>query len=141
MKLLLDTNIWISALLYGGKPRKILTLAEDHNLTLITSTSILQEIDRTLRKDKLQNRLNSLAKSADDLMAMVIENSQIYETITLPDIPNLRDQNDKIILAAALTAQANIIITGDNDLLILKDFQDIPIMTAKTFLDQYFPEI
>jgi putative PIN family toxin of toxin-antitoxin system len=74
-------------------------------------------------------------------MAMVIENSQIYETITLPDIPNLRDQNDKIILAAALTAQANIIITGDNDLLILKDFQDIPIMTAKTFIDQYFPEI
>jgi len=74
-------------------------------------------------------------------MAMVIENSQIYETITLPGIPNLRDQNDKIILAAALTAQANIIITGDNDLLILKDFQDIPIMTAKTFLDQYFPEI
>ena len=48
MKLLLDTNIWISALLYGGNPRKILTLAEDHSLTLITSTSILQEIDRTL---------------------------------------------------------------------------------------------
>lgn len=54
------------------------------------------------------------------------------------DVPQLRDQDDVIILAAALAANADFIVTGDQDLLTLNEFTGIPIVTPKDFLNRYF---
>jgi predicted nucleic acid-binding protein len=53
-------------------------------------------------------------------------------------VPELRDPDDTIVLATAIASQANAIITGDLDLLILGEYQGIQIMTANDFLQQYF---
>jgi hypothetical protein len=64
------------------------------------------------------------------------------------DVPDLRDPNDNIILATDLPAGADVIVTGDSlrdsyasrDLLVLQEYEGIPIVTAKEFLERYFPE-
>jgi uncharacterized protein len=56
------------------------------------------------------------------------------------DVPDLRDPNDNMILATDLAAGADVIVTGDRDLLVLQEYEGIPIVTAKEFLERYFPE-
>lgn len=57
--------------------------------------------------------------------------------ITELNVPELRDPDDNIILATAIASQADVIITGVQDLLTLIEYQKIPIMTAKSFLNQW----
>ncbi|WP_324282519.1 putative toxin-antitoxin system toxin component, PIN family [Cyanobacterium aponinum UTEX 3222] len=61
MKLLLDTNIWISGLLWGGVPREIISLIENNLASIYISNSLLQELEDTLTKSKLQKRLKQLS--------------------------------------------------------------------------------
>jgi uncharacterized protein len=56
------------------------------------------------------------------------------------DVSDLRDPNDNMILATDLAAGADVIVTGDRDLLVLQEYEGIPIVTAKEFLERYFPE-
>ncbi|HAN74873.1 MAG TPA: putative toxin-antitoxin system toxin component, PIN family, partial [Planktothrix sp. UBA8402] len=63
---------------------------------------------------------------------------EIYP-ISERSFPELRDPNDGIILATAIAAQADSIITGDRDLLTLENYENIPILTARDFLNIYFP--
>lgn len=62
MKLLLDTNIWISGLLWSGVPREIISLIENNLASIYISNSLLQELEDTLTKSKLQKRLKQLSK-------------------------------------------------------------------------------
>ena len=55
------------------------------------------------------------------------------------DVPQLRDQDDTNILAAAVAANAQVIVTGDRDLLTLNEFEGILIITPTDFLNRYFP--
>ncbi|QFS45529.1 hypothetical protein GXM_03006 [Nostoc sphaeroides CCNUC1] len=54
------------------------------------------------------------------------------------DAPQLRDPKDTIVLAAAVAANAEAIVTGDLDLLVLIEFNEIPILTPQDFLSRYF---
>ncbi len=54
-------------------------------------------------------------------------------------VPELRDPDDAIVLATALAANAEAIVTGDGDLLVLNEFSGIPIVTPQDFLSRYFP--
>lgn len=55
------------------------------------------------------------------------------------DVPQLRDPKDIIILAAAVATNTEAIVTGDLDLLVLTEFNGIPILTPQAFLSRYFP--
>ncbi|OCQ95655.1 putative toxin-antitoxin system toxin component, PIN family [Oscillatoriales cyanobacterium USR001] len=55
-------------------------------------------------------------------------------------MPELRDANDNMILATAIAADVDAIVTGDRDLLVLQKYEGIPIVTAREFLERYFPE-
>ena len=70
-------------------------------------------------------------------MALVGQLSESCPT-TFVDVPELRDPNDAKILAAAEAAGAEALITGDRDLLVLKEFQGIPILSPQEFLSRYF---
>ena len=60
MNVLLDTNVWISGLLWGGNPRKIIQLAEQEQITIYLSLPLFHEIEETLNYPKLQVRLQAL---------------------------------------------------------------------------------
>ncbi len=141
MKLLLDTNIWISGLLWGGIPRQIIQLAENNSATIYISNSLLKELEETLAKEKLQKRLKQLNYSTQELVNGVKLITKLCQPKSILEISELRDLKDKIVLEAALSIPVNFIITGDLDLLVLNSFEGIDIVNATDFklmfLDKY----
>ena len=137
MKVLLDTNIWISGLLWGGNPRRIIQLAVSEQIVLYSSKLMIDELQATLAYPKLQRRLEKLAITAEELLVEVAAITQLSQPAPIPDVSQLRDPKDKIVLETALAVPVEVIISGDEDLLILKEFQRIPILTTKQFLENY----
>lgn len=136
MKVVLDVNVWISALLWRGVPGQILDLANNQQITIFISQPILQELADSLSRPKLQARINILNTDLKTLLEVTQNLSQLCSIFSL-EVPQLRDPDDVIILATALAVKADVIITGDLDLLILNEFEGIPILTPSDFLKHY----
>lgn len=137
MKVVLDTNVWVSAWLWRGIPSNFIRLARQKEIIICTSEPLLTELENTLSYQKLQKKIRSLNFTKEQLLIGTREISNIYP-ITELNVPELRDPDDNIILATAIASNADVIITGDQDLLTLVEYQKIPIMTAKTFLNQWY---
>ena len=114
MRLVLDTNIVISGLLWGGTPRKLLELGRDGQITLFTSSALLGELTDVLERKKFAPILTSQSITPTFLMQRYGMLAKLVKP--LPIERTVRDINDDIVLATALAAKADIIATGDNDL-------------------------
>lgn len=139
MRVVIDTNVWLSALLWGGQPNFILQLVEKKQIQAISSEEILNELMDIFQKPKLQKRLNQLNFSAEEV-TIVAKRLMIFVTIKAIIIPELRDPKDQMILATAITGNADVVISGDKDLLVLHPFANISILSPQDFLFNYFPE-
>jgi hypothetical protein len=139
MRVVLDVNVWISGLLWGGIPGQVLRLARSKKITILASDALFLELETTLRREKFQPRIQKRGYTVDDLMSVAKGFSEFYPNTNV-EIAELRDPKDNKILAVALAANAEAIVTGDLDLLVLKEFQGIPIVTPQDFLSRYFPE-
>lgn len=139
MRVVIDTNVWLSALLWGGQPILIIQLVEKKQIQAISSEDILVELTNTLQKSKLQKRLTQLKLSADNL---VIVAKRLMTLVVIEEviIPELRDPKDQMVLATAIAGNAQIVISGDKDLLVLHPYGDISILLPQDFLSRYFPE-
>jgi putative PIN family toxin of toxin-antitoxin system len=129
-KVVLDTNVYISALLRGRKPEIVLRLssAPFKRYDLYTSQEILKELDRVLREKFLWPAENR-----------ELETRRIFEwadlvkpTKAISAIPN--DESDNRILECAVKAKADFIVSGDGHLLNLKEYEGIRIITPAQFL-------
>ncbi len=139
MKVVVDVNVLISALLWGGTPRKILILAQNNQISIFASPDLFQELETTLKRTKFQSKIKSLGLTVEDILDAATEVLQSCPNISLDiDISQLRDIKDYHILAAAVSAQADFLITGDQDLLVLNQFAEILIMTPADFLNTNF---
>ncbi|MBD2571294.1 putative toxin-antitoxin system toxin component, PIN family [Anabaena lutea] len=136
MKVVLDTNIWISAIIWGGIPDQILLLREQEKLTIAMSQQLLDELESTFNKRKLAPKLQALNLTVPTIINLIRE-SVIFYSIQELNVPELRDIDDNIILATAIAAEVDVIITGDQNLLVLVEYQGIAIKTAKDFLYEY----
>ena len=136
MKVVLDTNIWVSAIIWGGIPDQILLLREQQKITIAMSQELLDELESTFNKRKLIPKLQALSLTVPTIINLIQE-SVIFYPIQKLNVRELRDADDNIILATAIAAESDVIITGDQDLLILFEYQGIAIRTAKDFLNEY----
>ncbi len=131
-----DTNIVVSGLLWRGNPRRILDAARDGIVELYTSPVLLEELEDVLSREKFACRLAAANVTVQDLisgysaLATVIEAEPIEPVI-------LVDPDDDAVLACALAAEAEIIVSGDSDLLDLKEHKEIRILTATEFLAEF----
>jgi putative PIN family toxin of toxin-antitoxin system len=128
MRVVLDTNVFVSAFVFGGLPGKILDLYTDEAFVLYLSDEIVAELRRVLTE--------SFDWSQEDIDA-VLEPilSRVEVVIPTPGILGSRDLNDNHILACAHASKADAIVTGDNDLLVLKEFEGVPIITPRGFVE------
>jgi putative PIN family toxin of toxin-antitoxin system len=140
MKVVLDTNIWVSAVIWGGIPEKIVLLQDKQLISLAMSELLLNEIKNTFNKGKLQPKLKALNLMVDSVINLIRESVTVYPINNL-NVPELRDPDDSIILATAIASESKVIVTGDQDLLTLIQYQEIEIMTAKNFLITYFSHV
>ena len=134
MKIVCDTNVLISALLWGGTPGRILDRIEAGLDTLYTSRLLLQELEAVLNYPKITRILERRDLSSSDILELVIENAQIMETSNTPMRVVPDDPDDDHVIECAVTAHADYILTGDSHLLALKVWQSIPILSAGEYL-------
>ena len=81
MKVLLDTNIWISGLLWGGNQRKIIQLAQQKQIFIYSSKLLIEELQATLAYPKLQRRLEKLEITAEELLVEVSRITRLSQPI------------------------------------------------------------
>jgi len=133
MRIVLDTNLIISGLLWMGLPHEIMLLAYQHRIQVIASEPLIEELKDVLSRDKIKKYLNRIQKTPDEMINSHLSHVVIIEPSSIPE-GTVRDLKDDKIIACAVGGQADYIITGDNDLLILKEYQGIRIVTASEFL-------
>lgn len=131
----LDTNIIVSGLFWQGTERVVLRAATFQTYTLLVSDETLAELDDVLSRDKFAKLRAALGKTADQLVSEIQE---IAELVTSAEIPPdvVRDPKDRAVLACAVGGNANSIVSGDKDLLVLSVYQNITILTAAQFLSR-----
>ncbi|MEM8779216.1 MAG: putative toxin-antitoxin system toxin component, PIN family [Cyanobacteria bacterium P01_G01_bin.49] len=83
MKVLLDTNIWISGLLWGGNPRRVIQLAMSEQINLYSSKALINELQATLAYPKLQRRLKKLEITAEELLVEVAQITQLSQPVPI----------------------------------------------------------
>jgi hypothetical protein len=134
IRAVLDTNVLVSYLLAHRPP--ISTLIDHHlgrdDFVLVTAPELLAELDRVLGYPKLQRYCTEEERLR--FMALVMALGDVAE---LPEaIPRIsRDPDDDQVLACAVAGEADVIVSGDDDLLALERVGGIPILTAAQFLD------
>lgn len=129
-RLIIDTNVLISAALWSPSiPSKVLKIALRHH-TVLVSDATLTELERKLLDARFDRYAALEARwQFIDAIAMETVRIAVHTTITA-----CRDPKDNQFLALAVDGQADVVITGDNDLLVLHPFQGISIMTPAEFL-------
>ncbi|MBW0434920.1 putative toxin-antitoxin system toxin component, PIN family [Leptospira yasudae] len=130
LKVLLDTNIYISAILFKGKPRLVFQDLIDEVFTGYISREILDEIESTLSKPKfnLNNNFIQIVLSEIRDITTLIKNKPIKDYL------DLRDRDDYHILESAFAAKVDYLITGDKDLLTLQKIKNFMIITPDEYL-------
>lgn len=130
--LVLDSNVYISAVLFGGKPRRIIEAALAGRIRLATSASILEEIESVLSGKKFKFP-EAAAREIVSEISSLAESFEPVEKISLIK----EDPADNRILECALAAGAAAIVSGDSHLLSLGNFRAIPILNPADCLAKY----
>jgi putative PIN family toxin of toxin-antitoxin system len=136
VKIVADTNTLLSGFLWDGTPAKFVAAAFAERARLFTSAELLEELLETLQRPKFAGRLLSRGETPDDIFERYRNASVKIIPAEIVSPTNLRDSDDIHILACAVAAECDAIVTGDIDLLVLKSFQGIPIMTAAEILQR-----
>ncbi|QQO07862.1 putative toxin-antitoxin system toxin component, PIN family [Breznakiella homolactica] len=130
MKVVLDTNVFISAFFWNGKPRRVLERGIEGLDELYICNEILEEISLVLRRPKFkvpEQGIDYFIQSIEDITHKVLIKGSVKGVC--------RDRADNAILECALLGKADWLITGDEDLLVLQKYKKIKITTAADYLE------
>lgn len=135
-RFVLDTNVVLSGLLWRGPPYSLLThIAQQAGLQLFSSPALLDELADVLGRPSMTRRLGQIDRAAHEVLSNYVQAVVVLEVVPLPQ-PVCRDPDDDAVLALALQAQADVIVSGDQDLLVLGSFEGISILTARQALER-----
>ena len=130
MRVVFDTNVLVSALLFERSvPAQAMFAAMDAGEILLSET-LVNEINEILQRKKFERYIS--AEQREEFLIALVQSAElveITETITA-----CRDPKDNHILELAVSGGAQVIVTGDSDLLVLNPFQEIQILPPRDFL-------
>lgn len=138
MRIVIDTNLWISGLLWRGKPKDLLCLAESGELELCMAPEMIEELAQVLTYEKLQPRLRQLGLSPAELLTYAIDLIVVFDLPPIDAVIVKADPDDDVFLRCAVAAGASHIVSGDHHLLDMKTYMDIPILTVQDFISKVF---
>ncbi|MBD5426601.1 MAG: putative toxin-antitoxin system toxin component, PIN family [Treponema sp.] len=131
MRIVIDTNVVASGIVFGGKSERLLELAIKNDVEMCVSPQILAEYDEIIVRLSAKYPNRTIAISLKDLTdnALLVTPSQ---TITV-----CRDPDDNKFIECAMEGKCLYIVSGDNDLLDLRSYADVEIVTVAEFFERY----
>ena len=130
MKLVIDTNVLVSSLFWKGAPATLMMAVDGGKASHVLSAPLLEEFIVVVDRPKFTKPLNKMGASVSELVDRVSVGAEKVIPATISQPTKLRDPKDVMVLATALAAEADAIVTGDKDLLVLKEFEGIPILNV-----------
>ena len=129
MRLVLDTNVVLSAMLWNGTPYRLLQLAVEGEAQLFTSPVLAAELREILARPHLAAKLLEKGTTADAVTALYLEFARALSPLSVPRVvPD--DADDDHVVACAVAAKADVIVSGVKHLLKLREYQGMRIVTA-----------
>ena len=129
MRVVADTNVFISALMFGGLPGRFLDLALLRRFTLVTSKALLDELDEKLRGKFAVSERDALAIRAKlEATAAVVDPEFGLNAV-------IEDPDDNRVPECAVAGRADLIVSGDRHLLRIGCYEGIHLVTVRQFLE------
>ena len=128
MKIVLDTNVLISGIFWGGHPKKILEMVVKGTVKLYATESIVKEYFRII--EKIGKKNPSIVNEWKMLLLDLLNIIEATEEISI-----CRDEYDDMFIECAVACGAKYIVSGDEDLLVLEKYREIQIITPKKYLE------
>jgi putative PIN family toxin of toxin-antitoxin system len=132
-RVVIDTNVLISGIVFGGPPGVLIDLVLEGYVSFLTSPELLMELEGVMHR-----KFPHVPEPVWDILAVLRDVS----VVTIPDEPIdavTQDSSDNRVLECAVAAGADAIVSGDRHLLSLKTFRSIPILTPQAFLACFKP--
>ncbi len=135
MRIVADTNVIVSGFLWSGIERMLLDAVRDGIVELFVTPKMLRDLDIVLSRPKFDTRLRLKSVSRGFLLreysvlATMVEPTEFISGVS-------RDPDDDEIISCAISAACESIVTGDLDLLVLKDFRGIKIVRTRELLEE-----
>ncbi len=133
MRAVFDTNVLVSALLFENSTPAQAFFSVIANGEILISIALTNEIHRILYRPKFDRYINDSQR--EDFMLALVENSTLVDVTE--EIKICRDPKDNMILELAVSGRADVIVTGNDDLLVLNPFREIVILNPQAFLTKY----
>jgi hypothetical protein len=120
MRLVLDTNVVASALLWQGPPSHLVRLAGTNEVLLFSSLPLLAELSGILSRPKFEKKIAASLLSVDQLVELYAALVTLVRPVCVPRIAP--DPDDDVVIGTALAAKADLIVTGDRALLSVTQY-------------------
>lgn len=132
MIVVIDTNIFVSSF-FGGKPREIIDLWKNQLITLCLSKNIIEEYVEVLQRIGLKNE-----KELEELLRLIAKGYNCIFTAKTPSLKIVeKDPDDDKFFECAVALNAQFIISGDKEVLKIKNYGSIEIVTPTEFLEMF----
>ncbi len=132
MRIILDTNLWISFLI-SSRYDQLDSLLFDGKCTLLFSQELLEEFIAVAKRPKLRKYISR--EEMEDILDRIDEVAEFVEVTS--DVNLCRDPKDNFLLALGIDGQADYLLTGDDDLLVLKKIGKVKIMKIADFFEKF----
>lgn len=132
LRLVLDTNTIVSGLIWQGNEFQLLEKIEAGEAVMFVSSEMIEELNIVMQRPKLQKFLMESGRNSKQLIEKIILMSESVEPDTKAEV--CRDKKDNKFIECALAANADYLVSGDDDLLCLKELENIKIVKTSQIL-------
>ena len=134
MRVILDTNVFVSGIFFGGPPGQILEAWRDGVIRPVLSTGIMDEYQRVGRLLRAESPTISL----EPILALLAVHAELVETPALPE-QVCADPDDDKFLACAIASGVTVIVSGDKHLVRQSGWRSVVVLSPRQFVDEYLP--